>query len=579
MLDGLMLGPLPDIARGTSIRLVETRLAEELWRDFASLGPGAYDALLAFHHSLEHDLGPPAKPEEPVGRAVSMPDEPTAEDSLGRDGLADALAAMMAAPDQGTPFTLALLGDWGSGKSSVIEMLKYRLRLSPDLPFDFATFNAWQYEQADNTAAGLAQEVVRGLLRGVGGRSAFYRLLFSRAWRGYRWSFVLAIAGLVAAAIGLSNLLTGAVLPRSVFGVGLVAFLAMVWRGAKALLAHPLAAKINSYVKLPSYSQHLGLIPVLYRDVESLCALRLGDEGELRRLVVFVDDLDRCHPECIVRTLDAVRLVMNVPGVIVVIAIDCRIAFTAVGEHYKELANAKRCRADIARDYLGKILQLPLHLPEPSPDEVKAFVVDRLFPDVVPSPADAPADEVPPVEPQEEGEDFEVVARIVDVADLPRPPATDVDLAAEMQDTEEQRDRFAERAGLFGFTNPRLLVRLRNAFRLLKLLAAQRGARDPNDTIGWEDILDVLFWEEFICGLAASKREDYQNALDRTEVPEPENDDEVGRQIGKLVAGVDLSPRDGERYAKVKKLVTLLVLPIGEPEPESSAAGGAGGQD
>ena len=81
------------------------------------------------------------------------------------------------------------------------------------------------------------------------------------------------------------------------------------------------------------------------------------------------------------KVLDAIRLVMTIPNVIVMIGIDHRIAFKAIGKHYEELADGGDTRGagEIARDYLGKIIQLPLRLRAASHEELRDYVFEKLF--------------------------------------------------------------------------------------------------------------------------------------------------------------------------------------------------------
>ena len=64
--------------------------------------------------------------------------------------------------------TLALIGEWGVGKSSVMNLLRRRLEEEGNQG-RFATvwFNAWEHENTGNMAAALAQGVIRGLLSGL----------------------------------------------------------------------------------------------------------------------------------------------------------------------------------------------------------------------------------------------------------------------------------------------------------------------------------------------------------------------------------------------------------------------------
>lgn len=289
-----------------------------------------------------------------LGRATALGEAPAEEDRLGREPLVRSLAAMIADEEQGTPFTVALLGDWGSGKSSVMNLVGKRLVKEHPGRFDFAWFNAWKYEHTENMEAALAQEVVQGLVQETTWHERWrLRLNFANSEYGLTMSRTLLYLTLIALPLaafgGAAWLASGHQLLQSVLGVGAAAgavvFGVHAYQGIKRVVEHPLAVELKTYLKLPSYGEHMGLIPMLKRHLRTLCGLRLGPrkrQGQ-RRLVVFVDDLDRCQPGCIARTLDAIRLVMDIPNVITVIGIDHRIALRAMQEQYKALADAQRC--------------------------------------------------------------------------------------------------------------------------------------------------------------------------------------------------------------------------------------------
>ena len=297
----------------------------------------------------------PAEPEENPKRildaggtvATITDDRISSVDLLGRKDLVRALANMFVHTKEIEGFTVALFGNWGEGKSTIMDLLKNQLKTSNN--FEFAKFNAWEYEHTDNIAAGLAQEVVDGLMKGVIGFRNRLLLHVKFAWCEYKWNFIYSILCLLI--IGLSPLalyLLGKVWGnlgisfQAFLGVGVLAVLVpiviCIYRGLKQIIEHPLAAQLQTYLKLPTYGEHLGLVPVLKRHIKTLCSLRLGKE---KKLIVFVDDLDRCHAECISKTLDAIRLVMTIPRVIVIFGIDYRIAFKAIEGHYKNVSDGK----------------------------------------------------------------------------------------------------------------------------------------------------------------------------------------------------------------------------------------------
>ena len=422
------LSLLPEYYEAMLHGRADRRMVEELgsfvegwWEEYQSVLKGQQS-------DGEQDVAPPdeadatseVSPSLPAGIVYAAADKPSEVDHLGRAPLVQTLADMLSYPGQALPMTIALLGDWGSGKSTVLYQLKVALESirdsereldrkgraedrKPRARYLFAEFNAWEYEQTDSMRAGLAQEVVKGLTRGMGWWRKF-GLALRRASKAHFLEFWQTVGALVLALIGvwlgislvspddLQKAIEGTQLAKELGGTGIVGasfyVLSNVWRSARRLLEHPMASQMNTYLKLPNYGKHLGDVPVIKHELESLCEMRLEDVPN-GRLLVIVDDLDRCRPEAITETFDAIRLVMNMKNVAVIVAIDDRIAFRAVADHYRKLAEGSPRSADeIARDYLSKIIQLPVNLYEPWHWEVRQFVHKSLFPKAKESPGE-----------------------------------------------------------------------------------------------------------------------------------------------------------------------------------------------
>ena len=253
---------------------------------------------------------------------------------------------------------------------------------------------------------------------------------------------------------------------------------------------------------------------------------------------MFVDDLDRCQPKCIAKTLDAIRLVMDIENVIVVIGIDHRIAFRAVESHYRELADGEgnRSAAEIARDYLAKIIQLPVRLVPSNKIELKRFVGKGLFPNAV---------EHRTIEPSKEpvidiavggGEGAGGEQTDDDVRESPK------DFGPEVVETITERDKFYELAVMYKYTNPRQLLRLRNSYRFLKVLNQRKGFEE-------EFIMKMLFWQEFLHNWPMKARGGCMAVLaDKMKVEEVRSDarDVLKEVIGK--SGISMLFSDEPKY-------------------------------
>lgn len=446
------------------------------------------------------------------GIATTLADKTAAEDHLGRTSIVDTLAKMLASPEQSMPLTIALLGEWGAGKTSVIKQLETRFKQWPT-EFDdswrlvsdrdkhqpyryiYATFNAWEYEQTDNIRAGLAQEVVNGLVADMSvGWRCWFGLL--NAWRQHRWPFIWSMIGVLVAGGAVICGLNSDDLKLNTFsevllGLGVGGVLLKSFWTAKNILEHPLVSQLQTYLKLPSYGEHLGLIPVIKQQIKSLCELRL--KGLYRhRLLVVVDDLDRCSPECIVETLDAIRLVMDLPDVVVLVAIDDRVAFRAVAEHYKKLSDRDRPRAAIARDYLGKIIQLPINLPKPAARDLNGYIANKLFTQLEPEQTDPPEKiQAPSV-----GNSLPPEANSPPIAGGGGAKSQSIaEMQTLMMDRREELEQFQRLASDLEFSNPRQLVRLKNAYRVLKGINLSAPKDSPFEH---HALMLGLFWAEYL---------------------------------------------------------------------------------
>lgn len=364
-----------------------------------------------------------------------------------------------------------------------------------------------------------------------------------------------------------------------IFGGGAISLPIFGFKDLKKIWEHPLSTQLQTYLKLPDYGKHLGLVPVLKRHIKTLCSLLLGKE---QKLVVFVDDLDRCNVDHISKVLDAIRLVMTIPNVIVMIGIDHNIAFKAVGKHYKLLAEkedgSKRTSAEVARDYLGKIIQLPLRLMPASDAGLEEYVEKKLFDEknLVDDKETVKATEDENIE---ETTPEKVISKTSDTQEVPTgddslPGTSDVTdsdieevdeekISEAIKDTIGEREAFCDLAKKYEFKNPRQLLRLHNSFRFLKGFGSGQG-EDGNNTL---DMLKMLFWQEFLHNWPMKVRYGCMATLsDDKDIQVGEVIPEVRGVLKKVKKG-DISKlfkEEPTRYEELAKFVRVVVLPHNE---------------
>jgi hypothetical protein len=146
--------------------------------------------------------------------------------------------------------------------------------------------------------------------------------------------------------------------------------------------AEALARYIEDRAASDDYRRHLGLPALVRRDFErisqlidaSTSKLAVNDDlaqeesessDRVDRIVLYIDDLDRCPPRRVVEVLEAVHLLLAFPLFVVVVGVDSRWVLRSLESHYWQLlapGDAGEAPAATPLDYVEKIFQVPYQL-------------------------------------------------------------------------------------------------------------------------------------------------------------------------------------------------------------------------
>lgn len=112
------------------------------------------------------------------------------------------------------------------------------------------------------------------------------------------------------------------------------------------------------------YREHLGMAPMIRDDLERLANMSRRAEGlpGIDRIVIFIDDLDRCPASDVVRVLEAVNLLFGFELFVVVVAVDSRWLLRSLKGTFSEAFDAVDGSAPTPQNYLEKIIQIPFWL-------------------------------------------------------------------------------------------------------------------------------------------------------------------------------------------------------------------------
>ncbi len=150
------------------------------------------------------------------------------------------------------------------------------------------------------------------------------------------------------------------------------------------------------------YRKRLGVVSTVSEDLRALSGLvaeynlspeGLGPEGPPNRIVLYIDDLDRCPPARVVEVLEAVHLLLAFPLFVVVVAVDTRWLTNALHQALPLLTEEQgtEVAAPTATDYLEKIFQIPFWVERLDTSARKRLLRGLLLPSVrAPDSAGAP---------------------------------------------------------------------------------------------------------------------------------------------------------------------------------------------
>lgn len=297
-------------------------------------------------------------------------DNETDVDLLGFDYLVDALEVVLT-DETLYPITVGVLGVWGSGKTSLMAMAGEHLDRSDE--YLCISFSPWRFESYDDVKTALMATVLRAVAARVSAQEkaaadAGETLDAGRLQRTKR-----RLLGLWVRMQSFSDV-AGSAAAAGATAAGLPPELAAI---AGSLVTTATEATPDSSERGDERAEHSPPAGEVARDFTSAAEFRaefralVAEVEGLNAVIVFVDDLDRCLPETIIETFEAIRLFLHVPKTAYVLAAHPAIVEAAVAYRYE---GNREGDADLGRDYLEKIVQLPITVPALSEPEVETYV-------------------------------------------------------------------------------------------------------------------------------------------------------------------------------------------------------------
>lgn len=294
------------------------------------------------------------------------PDKESNIDYLNFGYLVDMVADIATNRDL-SPSTIGLYGDWGSGKSSLMKLARQKIEEQDEsvkrgkeggeqLKSLCIEFNGWLfegYEDAKTSLCGaildaLADEERFGPKVADRAKEFLEKIDFKKILgKGVKFGLDYLLAGGIGA---LTDLTLCSVLNSLKDSAGKIES-----KQIEELLAK-FKADEKTRTEIKNFRKEFG---------------ELLKDSKVENLVVFIDELDRCSPDTILEIFEAMRLFLFVEGTSFVIGADQRLIEYAIKSKYKEVPGNN---LDIGKEYLEKVVQYPINIPQLNKPEVNQYL-------------------------------------------------------------------------------------------------------------------------------------------------------------------------------------------------------------
>ncbi len=213
-----------------------------------------------------------------------------------------------------TPMTIAVQGDWGSGKTSIMSMVRNELKKE----IHSIWFNTWQFSKFN-----MDDKLTYSLLFALADELSQFAPLSGRVkkLKGFVSAFAWKILSYSADAVGASK------------------------------IADDTSKMAEMYSKMKEETPFDSVLTLKQHFQESINEITRDDS----KIVIFIDDLDRLEPSRALDVLEVLNLFLDCENCVYVLAIDYNVVVRGVKEKYGD--------EQLGKEFFDKIIQLPFYMP------------------------------------------------------------------------------------------------------------------------------------------------------------------------------------------------------------------------
>lgn len=294
------------------------------------------------------------------------------QDLIGHADYCDGLVEMIRSVKSHGSFTIGIYGQWGTGKTSLLKQAKKALDVpehkKPQQPEELQPvltvwFNPWQFVSEEHLIIPFFHTLIASLEKSVK-ESKTEKITENLS------VFLEKIAHVPLALLyGLEGEFKIPLLLKAKFSFAK----GMEYQQkAEAAIDEENAEKNKTAMQAAARnyeSTYYNLLQILQ---DAAAALDV-------KIVVFIDDLDRCLPERAVQLLEGLKVLLDLKNFVFVMGVAQEVIERGIRVRYRELylTGQQDDFPDIEGQYLDKIIQFPFSLPSADPDDLKKNILSK----------------------------------------------------------------------------------------------------------------------------------------------------------------------------------------------------------
>ena len=289
--------------------------------------------------------------DDKLQRGLIITDDISPDPILEFDNYKNAIIRII--KDSYPKFSIGIYGDWGSGKTTLMQSIYDQLEKENEdkqNPIIIVWFNAWRYEREEHFT-------IIPLLKTIESR------ISAKQYEPLKKSFKEAVIFGLNVSKDIVSTIVGNYLGKEAGNI--------LKKGITELTGKviPKLEKLNELEKTTIYFEGQTKIENEIKNIRK--------RNSHFRIVVFVDDLDRCSPKKVIEVFESIKIFLGLDGFIYILGISQNKISEAIRKKYKF---EKEEEGD---HYIKKIIQIPISLSEWNFDDVKKLLIHFLEKNII----------------------------------------------------------------------------------------------------------------------------------------------------------------------------------------------------